>query len=661
MANIKQIIIEEKINRSTFLIQDVEELILIDSGAKHHTPILLEELNKIINIKDINTIILQSNDFLNITSLETLVSNGFNGTVIVNETGYPHLDLSLNIKFKTIEEIDFKFPLQSGEVLEFITTPFLPFPECFVTYMTKHQVLFSGHLFSHVLLEEYPSQEKLINAIDSFHESILPSVEFIRHSLLKLKNYKILGIYPRIGNYIRDLNIPKIFETSASYDFYNTKQVVLKKNKKNVSYNFEAILNHMLKLLETRYHRNEIYQVFKDSEIKIIEFSSLDIDKTYLKGYKLWNYFFDRVFDSKGIYWLALLEPLVRKYHRTYNINLPSIYTSKIIQQAKEIQSLNESNTVLGEELYNLQLKVNETADQLLKCPITNLYNQNFMQEHLVNNLDKPIVINEKRALIAVQIDNLVKINKKYGSIKGDETLRNLTYILNKTKSEFSMLFKQNGPGIFVYKQSATEEEINTFFARVNKQIAENDIFVEPITVSMAVVKTDELNSNYTTKGRVNQLFELTLSRLERAKQKGYGQILNQESDTNVYVEGKILLVDEDETYQNLMIKIFKRINYDVVIAKDIYEAFDIIDDQKIDCIISEINLSKLDGFRFKQKLNDNPTQKNIPFIIASHHKNLDAVIRANLIDVDLILKKPIVPEEIIGHIKRIRDKQVRL
>lgn len=661
MANIKQIIIEEKINRSTFLIQDVEELILIDSGAKHHTPILLEELNKIINIKDINTIILQSNDFLNITSLETLVSNGFNGTVIVNETGYPHLDLSLNIKFKTIEEIDFKFPLQSGEVLEFITTPFLPFPECFVTYMTKHQVLFSGHLFSHVLLEEYPSQEKLINAIDSFHESILPSVEFIRHSLLKLKNYKILGIYPRIGNYIRDLNIPKIFETSASYDFYNTKQVVLKKNKKNVSYNFEAILNHMLKLLETRYHRNEIYQVFKDSEIKIIEFSSLDIDKTYLKGYKLWNYFFDRVFDSKGIYWLALLEPLVRKYHRTYNINLPSIYTSKIIQQAKEIQSLNESNTVLGEELYNLQLKVNETADQLLKCPITNLYNQNFMQEHLVNNLDKPIVINEKRALIAVQIDNLVKINKKYGSIKGDETLRNLTYILNKTKSEFSMLFKQNGPGIFVYKQSATEEEINTFFARVNKQIAENDIFVEPITVSMAVVKTDELNSNYTTKGRVNQLFELTLSRLERAKQKGYGQILNQESDTDVYVEGKILLVDEDETYQNLMIKIFKRINYDVVIAKDIYEAFDIIDDQKIDCIISEINLSKLDGFRFKQKLNDNPTQKNIPFIIASHHKNLDAVIRANLIDVDLILKKPIVPEEIIGHIKRIKDKQVRL
>jgi diguanylate cyclase (GGDEF)-like protein len=315
----------------------------------------------------------------------------------------------------------------------------------------------------------------------------------------------------------------------------------------------------------------------------------------------------------------------------------------------------------LGEELYNLQLKVNETADQLLKCPITNLYNQNFMQEHLVNNLDKPIVINEKRALIAVQVDNLVKINKKYGSIKGDETLRNLTYILNKTKSEFSMLFKQNGPGIFVYKQSATEEEINTFFSRVNKQIAENDIFVEPITVSMAVVKTDELNSNYTTKGRVNQLFELTLSRLERAKQKGYGQILNQESDTDVYVEGKILLVDEDETYQNLMIKIFKRINYDVVIAKDIYEAFDIIDDQKIDCIISEINLSKLDGFRFKQKLNDNPTQKNIPFIIASHHKNLDAVIRANLIDVDLILKKPIVPEEIIGHIKRIKDKQVRL
>ncbi|PKK95504.1 MAG: hypothetical protein CVV60_01015 [Tenericutes bacterium HGW-Tenericutes-5] len=661
MASINRIILEEKVMRSSYLIQDNEELILLDPGAKHHLPVLLKEIKKLASVEDINTIILQSNDFLNITSLETLVENGFKGLIIVNEAGLPYLSESLSIKFMTIADMDYKLQLKSGEQLEFITTPFLPFPECFVTYMTKHQLLFSGHLFSQGFLEPNPNQEKLINAINAFHESIMPSVEFVRHSLAKIRNLKLVGIYPRLGNFIKEFNLKNLFEEISRYDFYNTKQVVLRKNQKNVSYNYEAILNHMLRWLETRYHPKEIYEVFKDSKIELEQFANLEITSSTLSGYKLWNYFFEIIFNQKGVYWLALLEPIVRKYNRLYNINLPAIYTSKFVQQAKEIQSLSANNTVLNEKLQDLQIKVTETTDRLLRCPITNLYNQRFMIEHLLTNLDKPMVVGETRGLMAIHIDNLIKINKKYGPTKGDETLRNLVYVLNKTKSDLTLLFKQNGPGIFVYKHSATENDLKNFVLRLNKNIADSDIFVEPITVSISIVRIEELNPEYPTKDKVNQLIELTLTRLERAKQKGNGQVLDKDTDVNTYTEGIILLVDEDETYQNLMIKIFKRIHYDVIIAKDIYQAYEILENKKIDCIISEINLSKLDGFRFKQKLNDDIAYKSIPFIIASHHKSLDAIMRANLLDVDLVLKKPIIPEEIIGHIKRIKDKQVRL
>ena len=661
MASINRIILEEKVMRSSYLIQDNEELILLDPGAKHHLPVLLKEIKKLASVEDINTIILQSNDFLNITSLETLVENGFKGLIIVNEAGLPYLSESLSIKFMTIADMDYKLQLKSGEQLEFITTPFLPFPECFVTYMTKHQLLFSGHLFSQGFLEPNPNQEKLINAINAFHESIMPSVEFVRHSLAKIRNLKLVGIYPRLGNFIKEFNLKNLFEEISRYDFYNTKQVVLRKNQKNVSYNYEAILNHMLRWLETRYHPKEIYEVFKDSKIELEQFANLEITSSTLSGYKLWNYFFEIIFNQKGVYWLALLEPIVRKYNRLYNINLPAIYTSKFVQQAKEIQSLSANNTVLNEKLQDLQIKVTETTDRLLRCPITNLYNQRFMIEHLLTNLDKPMVVGETRGLMAIHIDNLIKINKKYGPTKGDETLRNLVYVLNKTKSDLTLLFKQNGPGIFVYKHSATENDLKNFVLRLNKNIADSDIFVEPITVSISIVRIEELNPEYPTKDKVNQLIELTLTRLERAKQKGNGQVLDKDTDVNTYTEGIILLVDEDETYQNLMIKIFKRIHYDVIIAKDIYQAYEILENKKIDCIISEINLSKLDGFRFKQKLNDDIAYKSIPFIIASHHKSLDAIMRANLLDIDLVLKKPIIPEEIIGHIKRIKDKQVRL
>jgi response regulator RpfG family c-di-GMP phosphodiesterase len=62
-----------------------------------------------------------------------------------------------------------------------------------------------------------------------------------------------------------------------------------------------------------------------------------------------------------------------------------------------------------------------------------------------------------------------------------------------------------------------------------------------------------------------------------------------------------------------------------------------------------------------KQRINTEKTFEKIPFIITSHHKNIDVVMRANLLGIDLILQKPIIPEELIGHIKRIRDKRVRL
>ncbi|PKK88099.1 MAG: hypothetical protein CVV62_02245, partial [Tenericutes bacterium HGW-Tenericutes-7] len=376
-----------------------------------------------------------------------------------------------------------------------------------------------------------PNQEKLINAINAFHESIMPSVEFVRHSLAKIRNLKLVGIYPRLGNFIKEFNLKNLFEEISRYDFYNTKQVVLRKDQKNVSYNYEAILNHMLRWLETRYHPKEIYEVFKDSKIELEQFANLEITSSTLSGYKLWNYFFEIIFNQKGVYWLALLEPIVRKYNRLYNINLPAIYTSKFVQQAKEIQSLSANNTVLNEKLQDLQIKVTETTDRLLRCPITNLYNQRFMIEHLLTNLDKPMVVGETRGLMAIHIDNLIKINKKYGPTKGDETLRNLVYVLNKTKSDLTLLFKQNGPGIFVYKHSATENDLKNFVLRLNKNIADSDIFVEPITVSISIVRIEELNPEYPTKDKVNQLIELTLTRLERAKQKGNGQVLDKDTD----------------------------------------------------------------------------------------------------------------------------------
>ena len=56
-------------------------------------------------------------------------------------------------------------------------------------------------------------------------------------------------------------------------------------------------------------------------------------------------------------------------------------------------------------------------------------------------------------------------------------------------------------------------------------------------------------------------------------------------------------------------------------------------------------------------KMNESKMFSKIPFIMVSHNKTVDNIRRGNLLDVDLIIEKPIVPEELIGHVKRMKEQ----
>jgi len=657
---IEPIMIEKSVKRFSYLLMTNETNVLIDPGAKHHKEALLEGVLEHVAIHALDYIILQSNDYLNVPVVEVLKEEGFKGQVIAYETGLSYLKDILDVEVLSIEGLNYKLSIGDEDSLSFIPMPFMPFPEGFVTFFNTGSILFSSHLFSHQA-EPNDKVESVIAAINHFHEMTLPSVEFLRESMRKIKHLMFDKIYPRLGCAIEKTSIHAVFSSVLRYDFYNTNQVIDHVNNKNVSYNYETICNHMLKRLESKYHRKTILDVFKDTDIHLGMFPHLEIEKTTLKKYKLWHAFFDTIYQKKGITWLTLLEPLVKKYHKMYNINLPTIYNTKWVEMQSKIKGLDTSKKALEEEITQLESKISETTDLLLRCPITKLYNQHFMIGHLLSHINDPLDKGMTRSLLLIQIDNLQAINKKHGTHKGNETLKRLVHVIESIKHKESLIFKQNGPGLFIYKHAIDESAVIQTAETISNHIKESDLFVEKISVSISIVTIEELNERYDKAERVNQFIELAQMRLERAKLKGIDQVIDKHSDQDVYTEGLILLVDEDETYQNLMVKLFKRVHYDVLIAKDIYQGYQYLENHNIDIIISEINLSKLDGFQFKQTINQSRNFKDIPFIIVSHHKNLEVIKRCNYLDVDLILQKPIMPEELIGHIKRYRKNKVVL
>lgn len=157
---------------------------------------------------------------------------------------------------------------------------------------------------------------------------------------------------------------------------------------------------------------------------------------------------------------------------------------------------------------------------------------------------------------------------------------------------------------------------------------------------------------------QATEIMNLLDKRMRQAYKSGNAMIIDSEAKLDIENEGVVLLIDEDEISRNMLQRIFKRINLEVIFAKDVEDALQIIINTPIDFIISEINLSKMDGFALKRQLNETKEYRQIPFIMVSHSKTVENIRRGNLLDVDVILEKPIIPEELLGFIKRIRERK---
>lgn len=84
----------------------------------------------------------------------------------------------------------------------------------------------------------------------------------------------------------------------------------------------------------------------------------------------------------------------------------------------------------------------------------------------------------------------------------------------------------------------------------------------------------------------------------------------------------KVLLVTNDSQYRLSMRQLLTHEGFDVSIAKDAREAGQILKANEIDLVITEFNLSFMDGLTFQRSVREIPRNADIPFIIVYNHKD---------------------------------------
>ncbi|MFN8577858.1 MAG: response regulator [Candidatus Sericytochromatia bacterium] len=119
-------------------------------------------------------------------------------------------------------------------------------------------------------------------------------------------------------------------------------------------------------------------------------------------------------------------------------------------------------------------------------------------------------------------------------------------------------------------------------------------------------------------------------------------------------MKSKILIVEDDMIQSRMLEHTLTKEGYQVLSSIDGFEALEILKNNIVDLIISDVLMDKMDGFELKKQINKNPEWKKIPFIFLTNQNNAESKSLAEEIGAELFLIKPYVKFNISDIVKNL-------
>ena len=119
----------------------------------------------------------------------------------------------------------------------------------------------------------------------------------------------------------------------------------------------------------------------------------------------------------------------------------------------------------------------------------------------------------------------------------------------------------------------------------------------------------------------------------------------------------KVLLVDDEAGFAELLRDLLEMDNYEVQIAHDGQEGLEKLQTFIPDAIISDIVMPRLSGFEMFKQVKAKPETAKIPFLFITGFQDDRVLAEARKIGVFGILKKPIDIEQIEHRLRDITEK----
>ncbi|MFH0924501.1 MAG: response regulator [bacterium] len=108
-----------------------------------------------------------------------------------------------------------------------------------------------------------------------------------------------------------------------------------------------------------------------------------------------------------------------------------------------------------------------------------------------------------------------------------------------------------------------------------------------------------------------------------------------------------ILIVDDSPIVRKIIIFSLKKTNYNLISALDGIDALEKFAQTKIDLLITNLNMPKMDGFELIYNIKSDPLYKDTPTVIVTTENEQGFIKRGIDVGANVYLIKPVNPEKL--------------
>ncbi len=116
-----------------------------------------------------------------------------------------------------------------------------------------------------------------------------------------------------------------------------------------------------------------------------------------------------------------------------------------------------------------------------------------------------------------------------------------------------------------------------------------------------------------------------------------------------------ILIVDDSNAMRSLLVSTIEHLgNFRIVQAPNGFEALRLLPREKVDLILTDINMPEINGLELLSFVRNNPIYKDVPVIIISTEGSRKDIEKGLSLGANEYLVKPFAPESLLELVKKL-------